>query len=310
MGAHEGEHGVGGGLELSVGDVVDDLGGADGGGEDVGAFAAAVFLVAVGEGYEFGGGGLERREWAVAEDEVGHAGALVVRDGAAAEGYVEGGDASPGDGFAVEELLVVGGGLDGVAEGVAEVEDHAEAEFFFVLVDDVGFDADGGGDDVGESFYLLRAGPFGEDGGGVFFEVGEEFGVEDDACFDGLLEAGAELCGREGAEEVGIAEDGLRVIEGSDEVFAGEEVDAGFSADGGVYLGEEGGGDLDVADAAHVDGGEEAGDVADDASAEGDEEGVAVGPGEGELLGEGLDGGHAFEAFAGGVEEDGWRGFK
>ncbi len=129
-------------MEFGVGDVVDDLGGADGGGEDVGAFAAAVLLVAVGEGYEFGGGGFEGGQGAVAEDGFGDAVGLRGGDGATAEGDVEGGDAAPGDGFAVEELLVVGGGLDGVAEGVAEVEDHAEAEFFFVLVDDVGFDAD------------------------------------------------------------------------------------------------------------------------------------------------------------------------
>ena len=44
----------------------------------------------------------------------------------------------------------MGGGLDGVADGVAEVEDHAQAGFFLIFADDVGFDADGGGDDVGE----------------------------------------------------------------------------------------------------------------------------------------------------------------
>ena len=49
---------------------------------------------------------------------------------------------APGYRFAVEELLVVGGGFDGVADGVAEVEDHAQAGFFFVFADDVGFDAD------------------------------------------------------------------------------------------------------------------------------------------------------------------------
>ena len=99
--------------------------------------------------------------------------------------------------------------------------------------------------------------------------VAEELRVVDDAGFDGLLEAGAKLRGWEGAEEVGVGEDGLRVVEAADEVFSGEEIDAGFAADGGVDLGEEGGGDLDVADAAHVDGCEEAGDVADDASTEG-----------------------------------------
>ena len=37
--------------------------------------------------------------------------------GFASDGYVEGGDAAPGYGFAVEQLLVVGGGIDGVAMG-------------------------------------------------------------------------------------------------------------------------------------------------------------------------------------------------
>jgi hypothetical protein len=44
--AHVGEHGVGGGEEFSVGDVVDDFGGSDAGGEDEGAAAAALFFVA------------------------------------------------------------------------------------------------------------------------------------------------------------------------------------------------------------------------------------------------------------------------
>ena len=97
-------------------------------------------------------------------------------------------------------------------------------------------------------------------------------------------------------EEVGVGEDGLRVVEAADEVFSGDEVDAGFAADGGVDLGEEGGGDLHVADAAHVDGGEEAGDVADDSATEGEEERVAVGSGGGELLGEGFDAADALVA--------------
>jgi hypothetical protein len=103
---------------------------------------------------------------------------------------VEGGDGTPGDGFAVEELLVVGSGFDGVAEGVAEVEDHAQAGLFFVLFDDAGFDADGGGYYVGEGsfFFFLGAVLFGEDGGGVFFEVGEELCIVDDAGL-GVVEA-------------------------------------------------------------------------------------------------------------------------
>jgi len=67
---------------------------------------------------------------------------------------------------------------------------------------------------------------------------------------------------------------------------------------------------LDVADAAHVDGGEEAGDVADDAATEGEEECVAVGSGGGELLGERFDARHALVALACGVEEYGGRLFE
>ncbi len=106
-------------------------------------------------------------------------------------------------------------------------------------------------------------------------------------------------------EGVDVGEDGEGVVEAADEVLAGDEVDAGFAAEGGVDLGEDGGGDADVADAAHVDGGEEAGEVADDAATEGEQDGVAVGSGVDELLGEGLDLDEALVAFAGGMEEDG-----
>ena len=254
----------------------------------------------MGEGDEGGGVGFEWRDGAVAEDEVADAGVLGGGDGLAGEGYVEGSDGAPGYGFAVEELLVAGGGFDGVADGVAEVEDHAEAVLFFVLTDDIGFDADGGGYDFGEG-----GGVAGEDEAGILLHVGEEAWVVDDAGLDGLLEAGAEFGGGQGAEKVGVGEDGEGMVEASDEVLAGGEVGSGFAAEGGVDLGEEGGGDLNVWDAAHVDGGEESGEVADNATTEGEEEGVAVGPGGGELLGEGLEGAEALVGFACGYEEDG-----
>jgi hypothetical protein len=93
-------------------------------------------------------------------------------------------------------------------------------------------------------------------------------------------------------------------VEAADEVLAGGEVDAGFAAEGGVDLGEDGGGDADVADTAHVDGGEEAGEVADDAATESEQDGVSVGAGVVELVSEGFDLGEALVGLAGGVEED------
>ena len=48
-------------------------------------------------------------------------------------------------------------------------------------------------------------------------------------------------------------------------------IDAGLAADGGIDLGQQGGGDLDEGDAALVAGGGKAGHVADHAAAQGDQ---------------------------------------
>jgi len=53
----------------------------------------------------------------------------------------------------------------------------------------------------------------------------------------------------EGGEQVDVAEDGEGVVEGADEVLAGEEVDAGLAAEGRIDLREERGGQANVADA-------------------------------------------------------------
>ena len=123
----------------------------------------------------------------------------------------------------MQELFVVGGGFDGVADGVAEVEDHAQAGFFFVFADDVGFDANRGGDDASERGWLTA-----EDGVGVSLHETEEFCVVDDAGFDRLLQACPELSRGEGCEDIRVGEDGLRMVEAADD-FPGYEVDACFS---------------------------------------------------------------------------------
>src|SRR5579884_239168 len=96
------------------------------------------------------------------------------------------------------------------------------------------------------------------------------------------------------------------MVEAADEVLAGDEVDAGLAAKRGVDLREQRSRDTDVANAAHIDGGEEAGEVADDTASEGEQDGVAVGPGVDQLLGKGFDLSHALVALAGGMEEDEW----
>ena len=52
---------------------------------------------------------------------------------------------APAYGLAVQQLAVLGHGLDGVADGVPQVEDHAQAAFALVEPDDLGLDRDGSG---------------------------------------------------------------------------------------------------------------------------------------------------------------------
>src|SRR5579864_8853083 len=97
------------------------------------------------------------------------------------------------------------------------------------------------------------------------------------------------------------------MVEASDEIFSRGKIDSGFAADRGVDLREECRRDLHVANAAHIDGGEEAGDVAEDSATEGEEQPIAVGSGAGELFGERFDAGEALMTFTARKEENSWR---
>lgn len=189
------------------------------------------------------------------------------------------GDLADGDGFSVEVVAVRGDGFDGVAEGVAEVQNRAQAGFRFVLGDDLGLDFATAGDDRSEDFRVP-----GEQSIQVAFEAAEERFVVDDAIFDDFGQAGAVLAVGEGLQCSEVAKDQARLVEGADQVLAAGEVDPDLTADRAVDLGEQGGGDLDESEAAEVGGGDEPGEVAGDASAQGDEEGLPFEAVSGELV--------------------------
>ena len=153
MRAHEGEHGFSGDEKFGFGYVADDLVAPMPLGRTKERMPLRFFLSRLVKATSFCAVALKAGEWAVAEDEICKLVGIFFGDGLAGAGYVERGDHAPADGFAVQELLVVGGGFDGVADGVAEVQDHAQAGLFFVVADDVGFDADAGGDDVGRGLW-------------------------------------------------------------------------------------------------------------------------------------------------------------
>ena len=73
----------------------------------------------------------------------------------------------------------MGGGLDGVADGVAEVEDHAQAGFLLVLTHDFGLNLDRRGDDVGQSGGIGRKNLV-----SILFEITEQLRVADDSGFE------------------------------------------------------------------------------------------------------------------------------
>ena len=135
-------------------------------------------------------------------------------------GEEEGGAGSEGDGFSVEELAIRNGGLDGVADGVAEVEEGTGAGgFLFVFFDDAGLDRDVAGDEFGGDVLIV-----GVEG----FELVEHRGISNCGMFDDFGEAFTEFSGSESGESFWIGEDEAGLVEGTDEVFAFGSIDPGF----------------------------------------------------------------------------------
>ena len=79
--------------------------------------------------------------------------------------------------------------------------------------------------------------------------------------------AGKDVLAVEGAEELRAEDDRGGIVEHPDLILQSTEVDARLAADAGVDHGEQGGGDVDVLDAALESGCREAAQVGDHAAA-------------------------------------------
>ena len=147
---------VGDGLaEVIGGDVGAEEGVAGGADEDEADGAGDEFLV-VGEAVQdrFGGDGIrqDERQAEVVEERDDAVGVGLWQAGEVLR-QEDGGAEAEGDGLAVEDLAIGEGGFDAVADGVAEIEQGAEAEgFVFVGFDDAGLDGDVAGDEAGGDF--------------------------------------------------------------------------------------------------------------------------------------------------------------
>ena len=132
-----------------------------------------------------------------------------------------------------------------MANGVAEVESLAEAVLQGILGDDALLD----GHAVGQ--HTLE--------GGEVELLGAEIEIHqfcphrlvgDESVLQHLGIAGEDVFAVEGAQELCVENDRGGIVEHPDLILQSTEVDACLAADAGVDHGEQGGGDVDVVDAA------------------------------------------------------------
>ena len=158
---------------------------------------------------------------------------------------------------------VVGAELERMPNGVAKVEDVADAEFVeFVLGDNVGFELHAAGNDVDEGLGILREQFFQS----AAFEVVKEGAGAYGAVFDDFSGARAQFASGEGLERGEVAEDEPWLGEGAHDVFDAPKIDGHLAANARVYGREQGGGHLDEGDAPAVHGRGEAPEVPHDAA--------------------------------------------
>ncbi len=173
-----------------------------------------------------------------------------------------------GIGFAVRMLVP----LDGVGEGVPQVEAAAEILLVGILLHDLALDGRRRLDQrrQGGEVYLL----LGEDLDGLLVIAAL---VLDDEGLEHLGRAGAELAGRQALEDLRKDARVDGELRHADHVLVTVQVDAGLAAYARVHLAEQGGRVVGVAHAALVDTGGEAHQVGGDAAAHGPDQGVAAG---------------------------------
>ena len=171
----------------------------------------------------------------------------------------------------MQPLAVAQAGLDGMAEGVAEVEDGAQPAFAFVLAHHPRLDLAAAAHGMGQRIGVAR-----QQIVEVGFDPGEELDVGDRPVLDDLGQPGAQLAQRQRAQRVQVADHALRLVERADHVLADRVVDGGLAAHRRIHLRQQRGRHLHERHAAHVARGGKAGHVADHPAAQREEHGLAV----------------------------------
>ena len=166
---------------------------------------------------------------------------------------------------------VVGGVLEAVADGVAEVEDLAQPAFPLVGGHHGGLDPDRGRDEPGQ-----RGGLAVSKRADAPLDVGEELTVAGGRHLESFGDSIQELRLGQGPEEPGIGEDGSRLAKDSNQVLPVRGVDPGLASHGGVHRREQRGRDRNERHPAEIGRGHEPREVGDHAAAEPDDHRVAA----------------------------------
>ena len=189
-----------------------------------------------------------------------------------------------------------------MADGVAEVENFAQATLTFVARNDGRLVAERLVDDATETIGVAS-----ENRRHRGLERRDHRRIHDRAVLDHLGEAFAKLALGQRRQCSDICDNQARLVERADQVFRRVEVDAGLAAEGGIDLRRHRSGYLDDRETAQIGRRGEAGEVADDAAAEREDRACTVERGGREPVVNLLERGERFARLAG-RDLDGRRG--
>src|SRR5579884_10606 len=259
------------GQKFLICDVFHDLRITDANRKDEPSHAQAVLFVAPRRFQQFICAGFERWQRAIQMNGPVHAQCLFRRNGSARPGHMQRRNHAPGNGFAVQQLFVSCDSLDRMSNRMAKVQNHAQTRLALIYAYHIGLHADGGGNHVLEGLCLPA-----KNGVDIPLHKFKELLITNDARFDALEESGAQLAVRQGLQQVNVRKDCERVVKAADKVFACCKIHPRLSAHRRIYLSQQGRWNLNIVNAAHVDGSEKSAEVTDNAAAEGNQQRAAV----------------------------------
>src|SRR6266702_623856 len=147
---------------------------------------------------------------------------------------------------------IAGSGFERVPNGMAKIENRAEAGFGFILTDDIGLD------------FTIALKEFWH----LPFQPLEKANIVDDAIFNHFGQTSPEFSIRQSLQGVQVANYELRLMKCAHEILARFEIHPHLAANGTIHLGQQRCRDLDEGNSAQVCGRDETRKIAYDASAE------------------------------------------